>query len=334
MADNAVTAAAPTAAEPKGTAANIVKGIQEKANGSKPTPETNGTSPATPPVDPNAGKKKYVIDGQEEWLTPQEADAYVQKAKSYEKKLTKMAHLQNETTQLYQALLNDPGAVLSNLAKQANVPMKSLVQKVLSGNADEEIKEAVGAWYYENAVEPLKLSPEELEARQNKKKLTAYEQQEKERNEMALRQENQARVQQAMNQIKAQIAEAMQDSGLPTNDSPLGVEMARMVAEVMRLSHMNREPVTPKQAIEYVKKRLKEVQTSFYDSLEGEALVKELGEANAEKVKKYFLKLVKDQEKQIPAEQKTLTPSGGRGERKTISPDDFRDYLEQRKRNG
>lgn len=337
------TAAPPTQADPKSTANNIAKGISDRARGRSGNDtqgsQENGSdtkdqkSNATPPADPNAGKEKYVVEGRDIWLTPEQARAYVQKGISFEPRMDQLARLAQEQQQLMRGLITNPGAVLANVAKQNNVPMKDLVQRVLKGNVSDDIKEAVGRWYYEEAVEPLRLSPEELKAREDAKWRQEREEADKTSQQNAIRRENYQKFQQAMTHLKANIAEAMKDSGLPNNDTPLGGEMARLVAEQMRVAWFRREAITPKQAIEHVKRRIKEVQNSFYDSLEPAALVEALGEKNAEKVKNYFLKLVQDNGNRPPVVPNGK-PSARNGQRKTLSMDEFHDYLDKRKKEG
>lgn len=320
-----------------GTAANIVKGIQERTSGKAPAaaPVNGQQPPVNPsaPTDPNAGKEKYVVEGKEVWLTPNERTAWIQKGMAFEPKMDQLARLANEQVQFQRALLNDPGKVLAGLAKQANVPMRDLVQRVLKANVSDDIKESVGQWYYENAVEPLKLTPEQLKAREDAKYRTEREEADKQAQENAIRQANLQQVNQAMGTIKAQIAEAMKESGLPSNDTALGAEMAWMVAKTMQLAQRQRRALTPKQAIEHVKTRLKATQVAYYDSLDGENLVKELGESNSEKVKKYFLKLV-SQNGNKPPTLPNGKPAVRNGERKTMSMDDFHDQLAELKKQG
>src|SRR6266550_2642158 len=90
-----------TQAEPKQTAANIVKGVQDKAAGKKGAvkgPEipddADGKKPALPAaIDPNAGKKKFNVNGKDVWLTPEQADAYVQKGLAFEPRMSEMARM-------------------------------------------------------------------------------------------------------------------------------------------------------------------------------------------------------------------------------------------------
>lgn len=329
MANETVT---PPQVDPKATANNIVKGIQQKANGKAPTaPPITEQPSANPSADPNAGKEKYVVEGREVWLTPEQARAYVQKGIAFEPRVDQLARLQHETAAFLETLKTDPLRILTD--KRIGLTPEIVLEKVLkSDKISDQIKESVGHWYYENVVEPMKLSPEELKARENEKKVSKYEQESQQREENRINQENTLRVQNAMNQIRANIAEAMKESGLPSIDTALGSFMARRVADVMRLGYFQRRAVTPKEAIATVKNEMKQVQTAYYDTLDEDQLVKELGEKNAEKVKKYFLKLVKAAEKAVPGNQ-TMKPAR-RNERATTSLDEFHEYLDQLKRNG
>lgn len=340
MPDQIATPAASVPRDSHQTANNIVKGITERSNGkapaAPPAPINEGQKPPVNPTanDANAGKEKYVVEGREVWLTPDERTKWIQKGMAFEPRMDQLARLQHEQVQLQRALLNDPGKVLANLAVQAKVPMQDLVQRVLKGNASEEVKEAVGKWYYDEAVEPLKLSPEEKKAREDAKWRQEREGQDKLAQEASIRQENQRKFQSAMGDIKAKISEAMKDSGLPDNNTALGAEMARLVADVMRVAYFKRENITPKQAIEYVKKhRIQSVQNSYYAHLKGKALADALGEQVVNEVKTYLLDMAKGNGNPIP-----VVPIGKQrhaarhGDRETINLDQFHEALEQYKK--
>lgn len=322
-----VQTVAPTQADPKVTANNIVNNATQNGKTQNKEPEKKVETP----VDPNAGKKKYVVDGQEVYLTPEEVDTWAQKAMGYEKKLTKFSHLQQEMNAFMQTLVEDPMKILTD--KRIGLTPEAVLEKIFkSKNISDSFKEKVGQWYYENAVEPLKMTPEQLKAKENEKWRAEREAKDKFEQEEFIKRENMLRVSQAMNQIKAQISEAMKDSGLPNNDSPLGAEMARQVAEVMRVAHLNRQSITPKEAITFVKQRIKQIQLAYYDSLSDEDLFKELGDKNVEKIKKKLLKMVKENSNDLPKTQGQS--KSRRTERDTFNHDDLHDYLDEIKRTG
>ena len=124
-----------------------------------------------------------------------------------------------------------------------------------------------------------------------------------------------------------QIAEAMKETGLPDIDTPLGVQLSKRIADVMRLSYLARKPCTPKQAAQMAMDQMKQAQAFLYDNLDDEKLVDTLGKENAEKVRKYFLKTMKETEKS-EKQASASAPPARRGDRKTMTPDEFHDYLD------
>jgi len=91
--------------------------------------------------------------------------------------------------------------------------------------------------------------------------------------------------------------------------------------------------MTPKEAIERVRGDFREMRAAYYDHLNEDDLVKEIGETNAKKVQKHFLNLAKQADK-IPTVN--FKPSGSRkGERTgTMNSDEFRDQLAELKKKG
>ncbi len=326
---------AETATPPASTIANnIAQGISDKANGKSQQAPAKGQAPGmpvTPPVDPNAGKEKYVVEGKDVWLTPEQRTAWIQKGMAFEPKITQFSNLQREVSNLLNDL-KDPNIALKKL-KYA--PIDVVKAALNSGEIAPEVMEFIGQWYYENGVAPLKMTPEEKRAKETEKKLTEYERREMESKEMAIKIENQRRVDLAMSQLKGQISEAMKESGLPTDqESPLHVMMARRIADKMRLAYFQRQAITPKVAAEQAKAELKQLQSYWYDSLDEDALVQELGETNAKKVQKYYLKLVKDADKKIPDHKNIQRPSRNGERTGVITPDDMAAYLAELKKKG
>ena len=98
------------------TANNIAAAVTAKATGTTP-PAADPKAAKAPEgavVDPNAGKEKYVVDGKDRYLTPEEAKAYTQKGLAFEPKVSELSRLQQETALFLQTLRNDPAKVLFN----------------------------------------------------------------------------------------------------------------------------------------------------------------------------------------------------------------------------
>jgi hypothetical protein len=305
------------------TAANVVKSVTDKAAGVA-KPEVilkNQENGGVEIKDPNAGKEKYIVDGKDRYLTPDEAKAYVQKGLAFEPKISELGRLQHETAQFLETLTQDPGRVIYN--ERFGKP-EDVLRKILSSTkVSDEIKDTLGQWYYNNVIVPAEMSPEQREAAEWKRKAGAHDEMLRQNETNRLQQENDAKVNQALQVIKAQINEAMSEAGVPL-DSKIAPQLAKRVAQVMQLGYVNGKPVTPKEAMKRVRQELSEYQKAYYDVLDEDKLVEQLGKENAEKVRKYYLKAVKEAEKP----KKDFKASPKRDERKTMSPDEFHDYLD------
>lgn len=315
---------------PTETAANIVKGVVDKIS---PANGSNGkdVSPPKPdvalPVDPNAGKEKYSVDGKDVYLTPEQARAYVQKGISFEPRMDQLGRLQHETAAFLQTLQDDPAKVIYN--ERFGKPQEVLKKILGSTKISEEIKETLGQWYYENVMVPEKMTPEQRETLEWKSKAQAHDQFLLQQRQAQIDAENSQRVTQAMGVLKAQINEAMTEAGVPL-DAKIAPQLAKRVAQVMQSGYLTGRAVTPKDAMARVKAEIFEYQKSYYDVLDEDKLVEQLGKDNAEKVRKYYLKAVKDAEKDKV--KKDYKPQARRDERKVLTPDEFHDYLDALKR--
>lgn len=328
--------AAPTQAEPKITANNIAKAVTDRATGKVPPaakgPE-DGDEKAKAAADPNAGKKRYAVEGKEVWLTPEQESAYVQKGIAFEPRVSELDRMKREFAQLQDAMLNNPGLILTNLAKRANVPIQQIVERVLSGTASDEVKEATGRWYWENVAKRFQMDPKDRAILERDERIKALEDQDKQKASAAIAIENRMKVVKALGEVSAQIKDTLVELGIKNLESVAAIRITKEIADVMRLSYFSKQPCTAKQAAEKVKSRILEYQKQFYDELDAESLVGHLGKENAEKVRKYFLKVVQDIEKGSSAG--ASKPSGSvpkRNERQTMNMDEFHDYLDELKK--
>lgn len=310
-------------------AGNITKAVDAKTNPAV-KPEVvlkNQENGGIEVKDPNAGKEKYVVDGQERYLTPEEARAYVQKGLAFEPKISQLGRLQHETAAFLQTLQDDPAKVIYN--EKFGKPAEVLKKILASTKVSDEIKDALGQWYYNNVVVPAGMTPEQREAAEWKTKAEEYENYKAQQETDRIEAENNAKVEQALQTIKAQINEAMTEAGVPL-DSKIAPQLAKRVAQIMQLGYVNGKVVTPKEAMARAKNEFFEYQKAYYDVLDEDKLVEQLGKENAEKVRKYYLKTVKESEKDKP--KRDFKPSAKRDERKTMTPDEFRAYLDDLKK--
>ena len=316
------------------TASNIAAAATAKAAGTAPkaeTPKVAETKTAGAEVvaapDPNAGKAKYVVDGKDVYLSPEQATAYVQKGLAFEPKISQLGRLQQETASFLDTLANDPAKVIYN--ERFGKPQEVLSKILNSTKVSDEIKQAIGQWYYNNVIVPSNMSPEQREAAEWKRKAQAHDEMLVKQEQDRLSNENNTRVQNALNLIKANINEAMKEAGVPL-DSKIAPQLAKRVAQVMQLGYAAGKVVTPKEAMAKVKGEMAEYQKAYYDILDEDKLVEQLGKENAEKVRKFYLKAVKAKEKEKTGGSSTAPAK--RNERKTMTPDEFRDYLDDLKK--
>ncbi len=317
----------------KSTAANIVKGIEAKAAGKTPGKEAPAKNEVANVPDPHAGQKKYTVEGKDVWLTPEQADAYVSKGIAFEPRVSELDRLQREVAQLETAMIENPGLILGNLAKRANVPLQTMIEKVLSGTASDEVKEATGKWYWENVAKRHQMDPKDRELLEKDERIKQLEAKDKETAAAAIANENRAKVIRALGEVSAQIKETLAELGIKDVNSAAAIRITKEIADVMRVSYFSKQPCTAKVAAEKVKARIREYQKQFYDDLDEDQLVEQIGKANTEKVRKYFLKAVKEAEKGTQQEAgKSSAQTPKRGGRATINMDDLHDYLDDLKK--
>ena len=312
---------------PKGTAANIANAIQTKADPQKGDAKGSNDPKSAPNADPNVGREQYKVNGKEIWLTPEQARAYVQKGLAFEPRMSELAKIQKEMKEFGDTFKNDPIKIYQKMGLSPNEILKKVINDI---DVSDETKELFGKWYYNNVVKRSQMTPEQIELEDHRKWRAEHEQKEKMTAEESAAKENAFKVQQALGELKGKIGEAMKEFNLPSLDSPVGAEIARRIAQVMKNSYFNRQPCTPKDAATKVREELKIYNSMFLDSLDDDKLIEAIGEKNAEKIKKHFLKLVKNENK--PTVERT--PSTRKDERKVTNLDQFHEYLDGLKRSG
>ena len=278
------------------TATNIANAVTAKASGTSSAnidPKASKTAENTgaTAIDPNAGKEKYVVDGKDRYLTPEEAKAYTQKGLAFEPKVSELTRLQQETALFIDTLKKDPAKVLFN--PQFGNPEQVLEKIMGSTKVSDQVKTLIGQWYYNNVIVPERMTPQQREMADLKRQADEYRTLKQQQEDAKVESENRSKIQAAMGLLKSQINEAMQAGGLAM-DSKIAPQMASRIAKVILLAQRMGKTLTPAEAYQAARKELREYKTAFYDSLNEDQLVEELGKENAEKVRKYFVKKLKE----------------------------------------
>ena len=335
--------AAPTApvapAQPNAgqTAANIAKGVQDKANGKAPATTqapAKGAAPATS-ADPNAGKQKYVVGDKEYWLTPQQAAAYVQKGIAFEPRVSELDRVKRDMEALDKMFSENPGPLIMNWAKKMGVSPEVVIEKILDSSlGDEKINEVTGRKYWEKVGQRMRMDPKELALLEAQEKLQKFESEKKSEAEKAIALENQKRFTTFLAQTSAFISEAMKKSGFSNTDAPAAIQFAKIAGGLYISAQKMRRAITPDQAVEAAHKILNSYLDSRDDGIDDETFIKHLGDKRVKRVQQWLLKKAKEVGEGSEQEPAASRRPAKRSERETITPDQMHDYLDEIKRTG
>jgi hypothetical protein len=211
-----------------------------------------------------ADPEKYTIkvDGQLLELNKEEMVKYAQLGRAGQSRMEEAARIKQEAIQLVQMLRTNPEAVLADpniLGSEDKVI--ELAQKILSRKLEDDQK-----------------SPEVREKERLQRELEdlrAHMKQEEERRQAA---EYERLVQQQEAQLEEQITEAFEASQLPKSPFVL-----KRLADVMITAAENNKDISPKQALNIIKKEMQRDIQQYIDVLPEDALEAYI---SAEKVKK------------------------------------------------
>ncbi len=257
-------------------------------------------APATPAADPKLAAaapeptEDYIIQGKTVKLTKAQAKTYVQKGYFADSKLKSMGVLSEKTA----ALLNDiktPEGLLKILKDPAlGASPKEVFRKMMGSDLiDDELKEEMSKWVYDNVVKKGQLTPEQIE---QEKKLTDYERLKKDegdRKKATEAQQNQAQVQQVYQAVRSEITkQIVADKTFPQTEGAI-----RSVVEKLRVMNKKGAPITSEsvtKALGLVKKDHLLHQQTMFDAIEDpESLIALVGEARALKISKALVARLK-----------------------------------------
>lgn len=202
------------------------------------------------------------VDGQVLELSKDEMVKYAQLGKAGQARMEEAARIKTEAMQLVKMLRDNPEAVLADpyvLGSEEKVI--ELAQKILSKKMEDEQK-----------------SPEAREKERLEKELEELRQKVKQDEEQRQAAEYERMVQQQEAQLEEQITEALETSGLPKSPFVL-----KRLADVMIAAAENEKDISPKQALNIVKREMQKDIREYIDALQEDALEEFI---SAEKVKK------------------------------------------------
>ena len=261
--------------------------------GAAPAP-ANGTAPAA--------TYELKVDGKVFNVTEAQLRAYAQKGFFADKALKSVDVLKSSTSNLINKLKTPEGLweVLSDPALGANP--KAVFKKLMaSGIVDDELKDEMGAYLYNNDPRINKtLTPEQLEQR---KKLEDYERmktEEQKRKEADLSAKQKEQISKIYQGIRAEVTkQILADKTFPQTEGSI-----RGVVEKLRVMNKQGTPITVQsitKALDLVKKdNLLHQQSMFDATTDPEELIKLFGEERALRVSRALVARLKGKQQAKP----------------------------------
>lgn len=272
--------------------------------------------PAPPVVDPKAAPasgaaapeatETIKVNGKEMKVTKAQLIALAQKGAFADGKLKSVEALQKGTAGLLADLKTPEGLVkiLRNPALGAN-PKEVFKALMASDVIDDELKETMSKWVYDNVVAQSKKTPEQIE---NEKKLSEYEKLKKAESDRKMQEataKEKAQIQALHSAVRTEVGSQIEsDKTFPKTEGAV-----RSVIEKLRVMNKKGAQITKEnigKAIQQVKKDHILHQQALFDAVgeDPEALISIFGEARALRVSRALVARhkLKGSKKAAPAE--------------------------------
>lgn len=254
----------PVAADPKAQ----VKAVTESVKTGQPTPAAQSDDSWEVQIDGKPVKKsrKEILE------------AYQLRELS-DKKRSEADKALQEYNKLFQTFKSDP----IKFMKATGVDFEGLATQFLAKKAEDAMKD-----------------PKERELEQARKEAETYKkwvEEQKAAQEKAAKEAQVAQVRQQIHQEIIQAIEEAKDLGMPVDE-----ELVISVAQKMMLQDMKQKPLSAKEALPKAYASTQKWLQGMASKMEGESLVKWLGQDVANKIRKYDLA-------QLKAKKASLTPS-------------------------
>lgn len=259
-------AAAPPAADPKAPAAD------PKAVAGAPKPVEQAT-------------ETIKVDGKEVKVTPAQLRALAQKGYFADQRLKSLDVLQGKTKSLIDSLKTPEGLMQVLKDPALGASPKDVLRKLMASDVvDDELKEEISKWVYDNVVVQGKKSPEQIETEKKLSKLAQLEKDDADRKAAALNEQQKAQVAQVYQAVRTEVTKQITaDKTFPKTEGSI-----RAVVEKLRVMNRQGAPITVEsisKALSLVKNDHMIHQQSLLDAFEDpEQLISAIGEARALKI--------------------------------------------------
>jgi hypothetical protein len=247
--------------------------------GTDPKPPAQSEPTGEPSVS-EIRKYKVKVDGNELEVDDQELVRGYQLSKTSYQRLEEAKKLQSQVEQFQELLDADPVKALEHLAKQ-------------KGKNVGAYREAMERHLYD-LIRQEQLSPQERERLALEEKVKAYEEEKKTASERAEQEEMQRLQQHYQAEYDKQITEALNTADLPKTPATV-----RRMASLMQKNLQLGLDLQPAQIVKMVRDEYLEEQREILGKLDGESLLKFLGEDLATKIRKHDVAKLKAGQKTI-----------------------------------
>jgi hypothetical protein len=214
-------------------------------------------------------KKKYnlKVDGEEfEWEgTDEDIVRELQLSRKARKDIQTAKEYQKEVQSLVQLLKENPAAVLSDPA--IGIDVKEFAQQIINEQLEQEMK-----------------SPEQIEAERQQKELEELRAKIKEEEELRKKVEYEREVERQEADIQEKFIQALDESDMP--NSPY---LVKRMADVMLTGVNHGKNITPKQALNIVRKEMRKDLSDMFAASKEDLLEELLGSDTVKRFNKYQL---------------------------------------------
>jgi len=217
------------------------------------------------PTKGDSDKYMIKVDGQVLELSKDELVKYAQLGKAGQARMEEAARIKQEATQLVKMLRENPEAVLADpFVLGSEDKVIELAQKILARKLEDEQK-----------------SPEAREKEKLERELQELREKLKTDEESRKAEEYNRLVAQHEAQLEVHITEAFEVSGLPKSPFVL-----KRLADVMIAAAENEKEISPKQALNIVKKEMQKDIRDYMEALQEDALEEYISEQKIQKLRK------------------------------------------------
>ncbi len=251
------------------------------------TPDANKPGVTEPTFD-------VKVNGQVKKLTQAQLVAAAQKGIFADQKLKSMDVLQGKTASLIKAL-KTPEGILGILKDPAlGASPKEVFKKLMASDVvDDELKESMAKWVYDNVVVQAQKTPEQLAQEKRLARLEQLEKDESDRKASVLSAQQKQQVDGIYQAVRSEVTKQLvADKTFPQTEGAI-----RQVIDKLRVMNRKGAPITTEsvgKALDLVKKDYLLLQQSILDADDdAESLIARIGEGRALKISKALIARLK-----------------------------------------